>query len=90
MLSKLSGTHDPLYFFKYTYTIQHNKTNQYKISVAGKEIKARKFINIQMTRDMLATLKSRIFSWKRVQSIMGYVLLFIHNMKQKQVSKAQN
>lgn len=46
MLSKLSGTHDPLYFFKYTYTIQHNKTDQYKVSVADKEIMAIKFINI--------------------------------------------
>ena len=66
-----------------------NKVDCFEVDEDDKEIKNIKINSAQIPSDILSTLESRIFSWKKMKRVLAYLMLFINKRKQKQLSKIQ-
>ena len=54
-----------------------------------KEVKIIKITNVQIQSDILSTLESIIYSWKKTKGVITHVILYINKLKQRQCSKVQ-
>ena len=68
---------------------RENKVDCFEVDEDDKEIKNIKINSAQIPSDILSTLESRIFSWKKMKRVLAYLMLFINKRKQKQLSKIQ-
>ena len=79
----------PEFVWKQVATWQH-KVAHNEVDQNDKEVKVIKVNSAKTESNILSTLESRISSWNRMKRIMGYVILFINKLKQKQCSKVQD